>query len=158
MHTPGTDPAHMLGDEQAAANTMLQLLKQEQSALVDADVDRLATLTGEKAKIAALMAQCAQHRHNALEKAGFEASESGMQGWLDKTGANPAGKKAWAELLALVEAAKELNRVNGLLIGQHIARNQTALNILQGNAEGSAIYGPNGQSATKIGSRRLVVG
>lgn len=158
MHASGTSPAHELGGEHQAVNSLLQLLKQEQAALVDADVERLAGLTEEKSKLASQMAQLAKQRHGRLAAAGFEATEAGMQAWLNSAHASAADKKAWSELLSVVQAANELNRLNGLLIGQHMARNQTALNILQGDTENSGIYGPNGQSATKIGSRRLVVG
>lgn len=151
-------PGATLADEQQAANSLLQLLRQEQAALVDADVERLSNLTGEKARLAAQMSQLAKQRHALLGAAGFDASEAGMQDWLNSARASAADGKAWSALLALVQEANELNRVNGLLIGQHIARNQAALNILQGNAENGGMYGPNGQAANKVGSRRLVVG
>lgn len=158
MHASGTSPARELDGEHRAVNSLLQLLKQEQAALVDADVERLAGLTEEKSKLASQMAQLAKQRHGLLAAAGFEATETGMQAWLNSAHASATDKRAWSDLLAVVKAANELNRLNGLLIGQHMARNQTALNILQGDTENSGIYGPNGQSATKIGSRRLVVG
>lgn len=158
MHSSGTSPAHGLDGERQAANNLLQLLKQEQAALVDADVERLSKLTEEKARIAARMAQLAKQRHGLLATAGFAPAESGMQEWLKSPHATAADHQSWNELLTLVQTANELNRVNGTLISQHMARNQAALNILQGNAESGGMYGPNGQAATKIGSRRLVVG
>lgn len=158
MHASGSSPAHGLDGEYQAADSLFQLLKQEQAALVDADVERLGKLTEEKAKAAAQMSQMAKRRHGLLAAAGFEATELGMQSWIDSPNASAADKKAWNALLEVVKAANELNRVNGLLIGQHIARNQAALNILQGNSESGGMYGPNGQSSAKIGSRRLVVG
>lgn len=158
MHASGTSPAHGLDEEQQAASSLLQLLQQEQAVLVNADVDGLVRLTEEKAKLAGRMSQLAKRRHQALGAAGFEASEAGMQAWLASQAASAADRNAWNELLAVMQSAKELNRVNGLLIGQHMARNQSALNILHGNAQGGPIYGPDGQATTKIGSRRLVVG
>lgn len=158
MHSSGNSPARHIDREHQAADSLLQLLKQEQSALVDCDVDRLTKITEEKAKAASHMSQLAKQRHGVLKTAGFDASEAGMKEWLNSTHATAEDKAAWSALLAIVEKANELNRVNGLLIGQHMARNQSVLNILQGNSENGGIYGPNGQSATKIGSRRLVVG
>lgn len=158
MQASGTSPASALDREHQATNSLLELLKQEQAALVDGDVERLNGLTEEKAKIVSQMSQLARQRHGLLGAAGFEATEKGMQAWLGSEHATAADNKAWSELLETVRDANELNRVNGLLIGQHMARNQAALNILQGNAENGGMYGPNGQSATKIGSRRLVVG
>lgn len=158
MHSHGTSPAHGLDGERQAADSLLQLLRQEQAALVDGDVERMSTLTDDKAKSASRMAQLAKSRHELLASAGFAPTEAGMQEWLTSVHATAADKTAWDALLAVAANANELNRINGLLIGQHMARNQVALNILQGNADSGGIYGPNGQSANKIGGRRLVVG
>lgn len=158
MYAPGTGPADSLDEERAAAHSLVQLLKQEQTHLVNADVEGLSRLTEEKAGIAAQMSELAKRRHRMLAAAGFDASESGMQAWVNSPAASTAAGASWNALLDLAQSAKELNRVNGLLIAQHMGRNQAALNILHGNAQGGSFYGPNGQSTTKIGSRRLVVG
>lgn len=158
MQVSANSPADSLGEELTAANRLLQLLAQEQSHLVDADVEGLSRLTGEKASIVARMTDLAKRRHRALAAAGFEADESGMPGWLNSPAASAGANQSWTQLLNIAQQAKELNRTNGLMIGQQIARNQSALNILHGNQQGGAIYGPNGQSSSQPGSRRLVVG
>jgi flagella synthesis protein FlgN len=152
-----TSPAEQLGTEIKAAQSLLELLKQEETSLIKADVEGVAKLTGEKARIAAQMSDLAKQRHQTLYAAGFEASETGMQAWLASTAATDADRDMWKELLSLAQNGKELNRVNGLLIAQQLACNQNALNILQGNPQGG-VYGPNGQSATKITGRHLVIG
>lgn len=157
-----TSPAHGLDEEQQAASSLLRLLKQEQDVLVKADVEDLIKLTEEKAKLAAQMSQLAKRRHRALGAAGFDETETGMQAWLSSPYASAEANKTWKELLAAMQSAKELNRVNGILIGQHMARNQSALSALhgalQGTTQGGTFYGPDGQATTKIGSRKLVVG
>ncbi len=158
METLETSPATNLAQEREVTHTLLQLLKQEQTHLVDANVDGLARLTEEKAKIAAQLNDLAKQRHSLLGAAGFEATEAGMKAWLESPAATKSDSQSWNELLELALSAKEQNRVNGVLIMQHMARNQTALNVLQGNPQGTNFYGPNGQSTTKIASRRLVVG
>lgn len=156
MHTPGNGPATSLGEEIGAGKALLQLLKQEQEHLIKADLDGVTTVAEEKAKTVARMTELALQRHRSLAAAGFEASEAGMQNWIGKAGA-PAGK-SWNELLDIAREAKELNRTNGLLIGQHMARNQNALNVLQGTPQGASLYGPDGQATSKSTSRTLVVG
>jgi flagella synthesis protein FlgN len=159
MHASATDPADSLIEERDAARILQQVLKQERVHLVNADVEGLSGLTEKKTAVAAQMSELAKRRHRLLAAAGFEATESGMQAWLNSPAAGAAAVKSWNELLDLAQSVKELNRVNGLLIAQQMGRNQAALNILQqGNAQGGSFYGPNGQSSTKIGSRRLVVG
>lgn len=159
MQNFGNSPAQHLGEELDAGKLLLQLLRQEQEHLINADIDALTKLTEEKAQIVARMTELAQQRHRALGDGGFEAAETGMQAWLDSRTAPPAAVQGWKDLLAIAQQAKELNRTNGLLIGQHMARNQNALNTLvHGNSEGGSMYGPNGQSTSQPSSRRLVVG
>jgi flagella synthesis protein FlgN len=158
MTSLATNPAENFSDEREAVHSLLELLRREQTHLIDADVDQLATLTAEKSRVAIRMSELAKERHRKLATAGFEASESGMQAWVDSPEATSAVRQSWKELLELGRSAKELNRVNGLLISQHLGRNQAALNVLQRNAHGGNFYGPNGQSTTRIGSRRHVVG
>lgn len=137
----------------------MDLLKKEQASLISADVDALAALSEEKAGLVARMTELALNRHSALRTLGFEASEAGMQVWLQTPQAPKAATQAWSELLEIASQAKEANRVNGLILGQHMMRNQQALNVLQGNNQpAGTIYGPNGQTTSSASTRRLVVG
>ena len=157
MQSLGSSLAKSLGEELSAAATLVDILRKEQSCLIGADVDALGALTEEKNKLVLRMNELAQSRHQSLAGAGLDGSEAGMEKWASSNASQPAGK-SWTELLDLIRQAKELNRVNGMLVGQHLARNQAALNILQGGRQGGAMYGPNGQSATQASSRKLVVG
>jgi flagella synthesis protein FlgN len=165
MHTSASNPAETLSEELGAGRALLQLLKNEQELLVSADVDGLNKAIEEKGRLVARMGELAKRRHRSLAGAGFEASEAGMQIWLkSQKSARHAGHKAhpaqqsWTSLIELAQLARELNRTNGMLINQHMARTQTALNVLQGPPEGGNLYGPNGQATGPGGGRRLVVG
>ncbi|HZW20283.1 flagellar protein FlgN [Noviherbaspirillum sp.] len=158
MQSIGNTLAQSLGEEVRAAAALRDLLKQEQDVLINANMDELARLAEEKTKFVVRMTELAQNRHRALASAGFDGSEAGMQKWVDAGAAQSAAGKSWTELLDIAREAKELNRVNGLLIGQHMGRNQAALNILNGAPQGGAMYGPNGQSANTANKRKLVVG
>ena len=58
----------------------------------------------------------------------------------------------------MARQAKEINRVNGLLISSHIARNQSALNVLRVQTGSGNFYGPDGQATARGVGRGLVVG
>lgn len=159
MTTPFSSPADSLREELAATQALADVLTKEQSCLVNADVESLAGVSEEKARIVGRMTDLALRRHAALAALGFEASEAGMQVWLQSPQAPKNVLSTWNDLLDLAAKAKEANRVNGMLLGQHMARNQQALNILQGsNQPAGAIYGPNGQTTSSTSTRRLVVG
>jgi flagella synthesis protein FlgN len=156
MQTSGSNPAASLGEEINAGKILLELLQREQEHLIHADLEALTAVTAEKEKAVARMTELALQRHRTLLAAGFEASENGMQHWIGK--ADAAAAKSWNELLEIARQAKEANRVNGMLISQHMARNQNALNVLQGNPQGGNMYGPDGQTTSQPTSRTLVVG
>ncbi|HEX7650131.1 MAG TPA: flagellar protein FlgN [Noviherbaspirillum sp.] len=154
---PGS-PADSLQEELKVATKLLELLSNEQDCLVSADAERLVVLSDEKAQLVMRMSELALRRHAALGAMGLSASESGMQAWLQEPQAQQAAGSTWKALLEIAGKAKELNRVNGLLIGQHMTRNQQALNILQGAPAAGAMYGPDGQNASATSTRRLVIG
>lgn len=152
MTSFGNGPATTLPQEQEAILALTALLEQEQEYLIAADIERIATLTAPKAESAAHMATLTNQRHEALAAAGFEASEEGMQAWMNTPGATAGVREAWQKLLALATAAKEINRVNGTLINKQMARNQAVLNVLQhGSEQGSPVYGPSGSGTKSIG-------
>ncbi|GAC1427503.1 MAG: flagellar protein FlgN [Burkholderiaceae bacterium] len=154
-------PAATLPQEQHAAGALIDLLREEQALLIGADLDRLAVVTKRKAPVITEMVDLANRRHRALAKAGHSASESGMQTWVDLKHlgrlAYPGAAAAWTALLVMAKQAQETNRINGLLINTHIARNQDALNVLQARAGGS-FYGPDGQPSSRGRGRGLVIG
>jgi flagella synthesis protein FlgN len=139
MQTSASSPADSLAEEVTAASQLLQVLEQEQGHLVNGDAEGLSRLTGEKANIVARMTDLAKRRHRALGVAGFAANESGMPEWLNSAAATAGANQSWHQLLTIAQQAKEMNRTNGALIAQQIARNQSALNILHGAPQGGAI-------------------
>lgn len=155
-------PSTTLHDEQQLMSSMLTLLKHEQACLVDAHADGVAEVTQQKTDIIGELGALARQRHAALASAGFDAAESGMEPWLAAKG-DTAARAAWEQLLDYTRSAKELNRVNGMLVARQLAHNQTVLNAMRtpaaaGSADAGGLYGPGGQTAGFGASRRFVVG
>lgn len=134
---------------------LVALLEKEQRTLVDMDIDEMERILDQKSVLIQHITTSSRHRHQALAKAGFDASENGMANWVR---VNAREHAAWETFQANLEKAKELNRVNGQVINQHFKRNQQAVNQLQGNkANASAgLYGANGQTSTARHSRAVL--
>ncbi len=145
-----------LDEERDAMRCLLGLIQQEQALLIEADIDGLNAITDEKAGTVARMSELVNTRLHALTAAGYPQSDAGMQAWLASQAADAT--ETWAELLALTQSAKEINRVNGLLINTHLTRNQVALNVLHGADQRSGFYGPDGQAKISVTARNLVIG
>jgi flagella synthesis protein FlgN len=152
-------PSATLRDEQQLIASIVEVMKQEQQLLVSADADGLATLTPEKLKLAQQMGTLSQLRHRALAGTGFAAGETGMEPWL-AAGGNGDARADWERLLDLTRQAKELNRVNGMLLNKQLANTTGVLNALRGNAGAATggVYGASGQTLAAGPSRRFVVG
>jgi len=151
-------PGATLRDEQQVIGSILELMQTEQQLLIRADADGLSTLTPNKLQLAQRAATLARVRHKALAVAGFAADEAGMEPWL-AAGGNDTHRADWERLLELTRAAKELNRVNGMLVNRQLGHAQAALGELRGPAAGAAgVYGRGGQTLTAGPSRRFAIG
>jgi len=154
-----TLPHATLTSEHERIAALVDLMKQEQQLLVAADADALGELTPRKVALVQELAQLSRQRHDALGAAGFAAAEAGMEPWLAARG-DDAARAAWSQLLAATAEAKELNRVNGMLLNRQMAHNQTVLNALRTPAAApeSTLYGAKGQTFGSAPSRRFVLG
>lgn len=146
-----------LDDEYNAMDCLLELIKEEQKCLIEANIEDLNKVIDKKTKIISEITELAEARHQALAAAGYTPTDESMQTWLEKTSIVAATGK-WFKVRAVAQAAKELNRTNGMLINQHLARSRNALSILQGASDGGNFYGPNGHSTKIPVPRRLVIG
>ena len=154
-----TSPLSTVSQEQQHVSALIALMKQEQQLLVAADANGLATLTPQKNALLQALADLSAQRHAALLAAGCEGSEAGMEPWL-AVGGNEEARSQWENLLALAREAKELNRVNGMLINKQLAHNQGVLNALRmpAGAEAGGMYGASGQALGSGPSKRYVIG
>ena len=149
-------PASQLNQEKGALQRLIEKLRQEQALLSEASAEGMTEIISEKASIVAEMTTLAGNRHRQLAELGYTDDETGMQKWMNEQGSE-ADKDIWADLFELAQDAKELNRVNGLLIGKKLSVNQNALTVLQGKSGTGSFYGPDGQSSIKSSGRRLGV-
>lgn len=152
-------PHATLQDELKLINCLIDLMTQERACLVAANSDGLNALTPRKSQLIEQLAQQAGQRHQRLGAAGFAAAETGMDAWLAGAG-DRAAYTTWQELLRKTREAKELNRVNGMLINKQLTHNQTLINAMRApaGAADTGFYGPSGQAAPGHTTRRLVVG
>lgn len=157
--SPVLNPSATVSEEQQHIGSLIELMKQEQQLLVAADANGLAELTPRKNTFLQALAELSARRHAALVAAGCEGSEAGMEPWLAVSG-NPEVRAQWEKLLTLAREAKELNRVNGMLINRQLAHNQGMLNALRlpAGPDAGGVYGASGQALGGGPSKRYVIG
>ena len=152
-------PQATLQDELKLINCLIDLMQQEQQFLVAANTDGLATLTPLKTDLVEQMGKLALQRHQSLEAEGFVASETGMDSWVVRS-ANAVISANWKQVLERMREAKELNRINGMLINKQMMHNQILIQAMRtpADAADTGFYGPSGQTTAVNSKRRLVVG
>lgn len=146
---------NLLLEEAAQLRGFLSLLEREQQALVSGETDPLLPLAEEKSAHFTRLAGLGEARNQALAAESLPPDRAGMETWLDRHPQQPGARQAWQELLKLTLKARELNQVNGKLIGTRLAGNQQALATLLAAANQAALYGPDGQSRPLGGGRSL---
>lgn len=148
-------PAAGLAQERELAQELLDCLRQEQTYLIQADVDALGACAARKSNLVEQMNMLAKARMQALGQAGYPVSEAGMLAWLATQ--QDAVREVWRTLRDIATSGKELNRTNGLLIHQHMNRNQGGLQALRGGGQ-PAVYGRDGQQNVRTAGRTFVAG
>jgi len=156
MNGATNSPMQSLRAEHKLITALHDVLQQEQELLVAADIEGLDQLTPRKAELINEMALLANQRHRALGAAGCAPREAGMETWLDAHGTE-ADRKLWTDVLDRTREAKELNRLNGMLINRQMSHTQGALQALRPQAQ-AGVYGPSGRTATSAFSRGFMAG
>jgi flagella synthesis protein FlgN len=129
-------------------NQLLTDLQKEQAALVVSDVHTIEQLIDKRLVLLQQLSVAAKNRYDALASHGYEPNEKGMAAWL-KVQAKPILNRAWDNFQKALVQAKEMNRLNGVLINKHVNRNQQMLGHLQGESVRTDTYGKNGQTKSQ---------
>jgi flagella synthesis protein FlgN len=136
-------------NESDAMAALTDILRLEQAALTQAPslelMEEINALTQKKNRHIATITQLGKLRKNEISRLGFAFTDTAAPQWLQ----DQAQKDCWEKLVGHTRKANELNRVNGLLISKHLLRNQSTLQVLRKNHQGSSmpsLYGANGQS------------
>ena len=156
MNQPTSMKQISFAQDAQLVGTLLEALSREQASLVKADIDSIEALMEEKSVLLQRINMTAKSRYAELAANGFEANESGMLAWL-KHQAKPVINQQWLNFQKTLSQAKEMNRLNGVLINKHFNRNQQLLNHLQGNSNAGDVYGKNGQAKSNAYSRGSLV-
>ena len=155
--TPPSDAARLqqiLNSETETVSLFVVALREEQKALAHGNTEALPALIAEKDELAARLGTLATQRNVLLAGWSYAADRPGIEAWCTQHPEEEGVASAWAGVLALAREAKELNRLNGELIGLRMQHNARALEALRSGHNPLDLYGPDGQSRAQ-NSRRI---
>lgn len=118
-----------LKQESTAWQALLQVMREEEQALVDGDADRLALLNAAKLTQLQAVSDHARSRLAGLRAAGHTPDHSGMDAWLAQH-AHPDLLARWQQLSDMEQEAQALNQRIGALIELRLSSTRQALNVL----------------------------
>lgn len=145
--------AELLTTEVKLVESFIACLTSEQEALKIGNVDALAEINVRKTGLADQLNNVEDQRNAFLTQAGFSADRQGVLGWLNKNRQERTAGQAWVRLMKLAGEARELNGLNGQLIAIRLQATNQALAALTQQAQRSTLYGPDGQTTLRTGSR-----
>lgn len=121
--------AATLTAESAAWQAFVNLLGEEERALIDGAADRLAQLNISKLAQLQTLGSLARRRHDDLTAGGHTPDRAGMDAWLAQHGRREQ-RDAWQRLCEMEAEAQAMNQRIGALIELRLASTRQALNVL----------------------------
>jgi flagella synthesis protein FlgN len=135
-----------LAVENAAWQALLQVLQDEEQALIEGAADRLAGLNTAKLNQLQTVSDHARSRLADLQAAGHTLDHAGMDAWLAQLG-QPEARTRWQQLRDMEQDAQAMNQRIGALIELRLASTRQALNVLvQSATSQGGLYDHAGQS------------
>ncbi|ODU48909.1 MAG: flagellar biosynthesis protein FlgN [Thiobacillus sp. SCN 63-374] len=126
---PDFAPLAGLAAESAAWQGLLDILQDEERALIEGEADRLAQLNTAKLTQLQTASEHARKRHADLLAAGHAADRASVDAWLAQHG-RPEQRARWQRLCALEQEVQAANQRIGSLIELRLNSTRQALNVL----------------------------
>jgi flagella synthesis protein FlgN len=154
-----SNPAHyaaVLEQERDRVREFLELLQQEQAALVAGDHDELMAFTEQKAARILDLRRVSDTRSRLLASHGLRADKDGMSAWIERSNDEPI-RRLWDEIKSLAAEVRAANEINGALVAARLKHNQAAIAALQSAARsGTGVYGPDGGTRLTASTTRAL--
>lgn len=136
-----------LETERNTLRAFIEILKKEESALVDGKIEKIDYLASDKSRLIEELIKLDDHRNEYLQKQGLPLEKSSINTWLAEQHSGQSDiKTLWNELLDLAKIAQQINHSNGLIISTQLQHNQRAFSALHCAAGSVSLYGPKGQT------------
>lgn len=145
--------AELLAAEVKLVESFIACLAAEQQALKAGDIEALTAVNTRKPGLAEQLNRLEDERNAFLQEAGLSGDRAGLSAWLARNPHDRTAGQSWERLLNLAAEARDLNNLNGQLIAIRLQTTNQALAALTQQTQRSTLYGPDGQTTLRTGSR-----
>lgn len=133
------------------------LLHDERSALELQNTENLLALTTSKNLCVRCLESLEAERQTLCAAAGYDSSEAGMKEMLSWCDIQSTVTPVWHQLLQSARECEALNRTNGAIGRVRYEHVMSALALLSGGSDGTALYSPEGQESAHVKQRALAL-
>lgn len=140
----------LLVAETTQLEQFVALLGEEHAALLERNVEPLFGLAERKGQLALQLQRFADARSALLAQAGLPNHSDSIVTLLGRP-----DMPEWTRYLALAGEARDTNRDNGQRVIEMLRNNHQALAVLLAHTDQPTVYGRDGQTRTRPGSRQL---
>jgi len=142
--------------ECAAWQALLNVLGEEERALVEGEADRLGKLNTSKLEQLQTLRNLAHARHDELLASGHTPDHAGMDAWLSQHGQSEQHIQ-WQQLREMEHQAQAMNQRIGALIDLRLSSTRQALNVLIHAATSQGgLYDESGLSVASRNGKPLI--
>lgn len=129
----------VMGDLAREVDALHASLVEERMALGQADPQALETVGKTKGMLL-----------DRIDKLDIERRQLG-----DAAGVDSLNDPRWTHTLERLRECRQLNEINGRIVGQRIGHVRQALALISGESPGASTYGPNGVAKVNLRSATL---
>jgi len=146
---PGISKAHvsqLFDQELATCSRLMQLLVDENNAIIDRDILSFEKIVGEKRLVLERMIEHEKERFHLLESNGIRPGLESMNDCLELIHDDGRLSALWQQILEMAADCRDRNRKNHMLVGLCSSHTRKALCILRGEPMTQSMYGPDGET------------
>ncbi len=134
---------------------LLGVLKQEHSALIDADIEAIERATITKNHTLAAQAEAIQARENMTMQSSFSGTTNGLLQLIATCANQEQLSTAFSYLSSLTQQCQTSNRANGRLIQKKQEQARGALDVIRQTDHDTPTYSGKGKTTANLNTRSL---
>lgn len=153
MATTSSKQLHsILQAEQHISAQLLEIMKAERTALIEADTDVINSMSDKKQPLVLQLEQLGRQREAVLQVEGFTPDKDGLSAYIDNQSAQDAAalNAILNQVKNTARACRENNQINGGIVNVNRQHIQRAMNIFRGRDANPSSYGPGGEYTSQV--------
>lgn len=142
----------VLQAEYKTSADLLESLKLERQALIDADIDKINELSDKKQPLVLQLELLSKQREAILQSVGFNADKAGIAAFISNQPAKQSQmlKMVLDKLRSIAQACRQQNQLNGGIVNVNRQYVQRAMSIFRGRDVNADAYGPGGEYTNQV--------